>query len=147
MKTGYLDGGHPTVSVRHPPGDLTSQPGLTHRDRRIAVQVDILLPPDRPGFLEAHASHQAHNDVSMHQRGRTSRILQPSTQLQCRQCLPSAHGAPWWSTGMLPWPLGTPSPSGSMHRWFPAVVIESPINVSKGHLAAKTWWAQLGSNQ
>ena len=54
-----------------------------HRDRRrIAVQVDVLLPPDRPGFLGAHAGHQAHNDVGMHQRGRTPRILQPSVQLQ-----------------------------------------------------------------
>jgi hypothetical protein len=26
---------------------------------------------------------------------------------------------------------GHPSPSGSMHRWFPAVVTESPISVSK----------------
>jgi hypothetical protein len=33
-----------------------------------------------------------------------------------------------------------------MHRWFPAVVTESLISVSKGHLAAETWWAQVGSN-
>jgi hypothetical protein len=34
----------------------------------------------------------------------------------------------------------------SMHRWFPAMVTESPISLSKGHLAAQTWWAQVGSN-
>jgi hypothetical protein len=36
--------------------------------------------------------------------------------------LPSAHGAPSWSKGMRPLPLGTLPPSGSTHRWFPAVV-------------------------
>jgi hypothetical protein len=30
-------------------------------------------PPDRPGFLRAHASYQAHNNVGTHQRGRTPR--------------------------------------------------------------------------
>ncbi len=34
-----------------------------HRDRRrIAVQVNVLIPANRPGLLRAHASHQAHND-------------------------------------------------------------------------------------
>ncbi len=33
--------------------------------------------------------------------------------------------------GMLPLPLDTLPPSGSMHRWFPAVVTGSPISVSK----------------
>jgi hypothetical protein len=42
-----------------------------------------------------------------HQRSRTPWILQPCVPLQCRWCLPSAHGAPWWSKGMLPGPLGT----------------------------------------
>jgi hypothetical protein len=103
-----------------------------HRDRRrIAVQVDVLLPPDGPGFVGAHASHQAHNDVGMHQRGRTPQILQPRVSLQCRWCLPSVHGAPWWSKGMLPWPLGTLPPSGSMHRWFPAAATWSQISVLK----------------
>jgi hypothetical protein len=34
-----------------------------------------------------------------------------------------------------------------MHRWFPAVVTGLRLAFQKGHLAAKTWWAQLGSNQ
>ena len=60
-----------------------------HRDRRrIAVQVDVLLPPDRPGFLGAHASHQAYHDAGMQQRGGTPRILQPCVPLQCRRRLP-----------------------------------------------------------
>jgi hypothetical protein len=63
-----------------------------------------------------------------------------------RRCLSAAHGASWWSKGMLPGPLGTLPASGSMHRWFPAMVTESPISVSKGHQAAQTWWAQVGSN-
>ena len=33
--------------------------------------------------------------------------------------------------GMLPGPLGTLPASGSMHRWFPAMVTESPISISK----------------
>ncbi len=80
-------------------------------------------------------------------RGRTPRILQPCVPLQCRWCLPSAHGAPWWSKGTLRWPLGTFPPSGSMHRWFPPVVTGPPISVSKRPSSCKTWWAQLGSNQ
>jgi hypothetical protein len=71
---------------------------------------------------DAHASHQAYNDVGVHQRGRAPRILQPCAPLQYRWCLPSVHGAPWWSKRMPPCPLGALAPSSSMHRWFPAVV-------------------------
>ena len=42
---------------------------------------------------------------------------------------------------------GHPSPSGSMHRWFPAMVTGPPISVSKRPPSCKNWWAQLGSNQ
>ena len=78
----------------------------------------------------------------------TWRILQPCVPLQYRWCLPSAHVAPSWSKGMRPWPLGTLPPSGSMHQWFPAVGLPVlRLAFQKGHLAGKTWWAQLGSNQ
>ena len=49
--------------------------------------------------------------------------------------------------GTRPLPRGTLPPPGSTHRWFPAVVTWPPISASKCHLAAQTWWAQLGSNQ
>ena len=76
--------------VRVSPGPIRAQ----HRDRRrIAVQVDFLLPADRPGFFGAHASHQAHHDAGMHQRDRTPRILRPCVPLQCRRCRPSARRA------------------------------------------------------
>jgi hypothetical protein len=32
---------------------------------------------------------------------------------------------------MQPWPPRTPATSEGMHRWFPAVVPDSPISVSK----------------
>jgi len=41
---------------------------------------------------------------------------------------------------------GHPSPSVSMHRWFPAVVTEFPISGLKRPSSCKTWWAQVGSN-
>ena len=42
--------------------------------------------------------------------------------------------------------MGTLPSSGSTHRWFPAVVTNHSTSTSKGHLAAETWRAQVGSN-
>jgi hypothetical protein len=69
----------------------------------------------------------------------------PACPSKCRWRLPSAHGA-LVVEGDIARPRGHPSPSGSMHRWLSAVVTGSPISVSKIHLAAKSWWAQVGSN-
>src|SRR5690348_12965969 len=47
---------------------------------------------------------------------------------------------------MLPWPLGTlPRPgacTGGSRLWLPSL----GLAFQKGCLAAKTWWAQVGSN-
>ena len=45
---------------------------------------------------------------------------------------------------MLPRPLGTLPPSGSMHRWFPAVVTGSPISVSKRPSSCKNLVGAVG---
>ena len=58
------------------------------------------------------------------------RFLQPPRSSSGGGRLPP-HGAPWGPGAMHPWPPSTSPPSGSMHRWFPAVVLESPISVSK----------------
>jgi hypothetical protein len=71
----------------------------------VGQQRDERVPqiPRRPAPAKP-ASHQAHNDVGMPQRGRTPRILQPACRFSaggaCRR-----SGAPWWSKGMLPSPL------------------------------------------
>jgi hypothetical protein len=119
-----------------------------HRDRRrIAVQVDVLLPPDGPDFVGAHASHQAHNDVGIISEAGRRRSFSPvcrsSAGGACRRCTARSGGR----RGRCHDPLGALPPSGSMHRWFPAAATWSPISVSKMPSSCKTWWAQLGSNQ
>ena len=53
---------------------------------------------------------------------------------------------PGGQKGMLPGPLGILPASGGGHRWFPAMVPSFRLAFKKGQLAAKTWWAQVGSN-
>jgi hypothetical protein len=65
--------------------------------------------------------------------------------LQCR-CYQGAGARRAVVEGILPRSLGTLPRSGSVHRWFPAVVTGSPIRVSKRPSSCKTWWAQVGSN-
>ena len=57
--------------------------------------------------------------------GATPRIL----QLQRR--VPAAGRRILGARRVQPWPPGTPPLSGSMHRWFPAVVTGPSISVSK----------------
>ncbi len=148
-----LSARQPSAPGRHAAGPrrlrVSSLPvRAQHRDRRtIAVQVDALLPATRPGLHEARASHTAYNDVGVHQVGRAPRILQLRVPLQCRRCLPSAHGAPCGRRGCChgPW---APFPragacTGGSRLWLPGL----RLAFQKGHLAAKAWWAQLGSNQ
>ena len=90
----------------------------------------FFLPARSPKPPLAYASHQAHNNVGTHQPGRTPPVPAAPTQLQ-RWRVPVAARPPWGPGAMQPWPPGTPPPSGSIHRWFPAVVPESPISVSK----------------
>ena len=43
---------------------------------------------------------------------------------------------------MLPWPLGTLPPSGSMHRWFPALVTGPPISILADEEVSLDWLAE-----
>ena len=101
--------------------------------RRLAAScAESRLPPvvpDKPPAAPGRPGPATAANAPTPRAGR--RTHWPARCSPCRWRLPSAHGAPSWSKGMRPLPLGTLPPSGSTHRWFPAVVTRPPISVSK----------------
>ena len=139
-----------SLSARRDLGVFVSPPARSAR----STATDGVLPsrstssshPIARASSRAHASHQAHNDVGMHQRSRTPRILQPCVPLQYRWCLRSAPARPGGRRGCC---HGRWAPfsrqgacTGGSRLWLPGL----RLAFQKGHLAAKTWWAQVGSN-
>ena len=103
--------------------------------RQIAPASSGARQPPRLTTMQACTSHAGH-------RGPCS-----PTQLQRRRaCRRTAHPG---AGGTQPWPPGTPVTSEGMHRWFPAVVPDSPISVSKrpsscGNSGGRRWVRTTG---
>ncbi len=109
-----------------PPGPIRTQ----RRDRRrIAVQIDVLLPPDRPGL--PRGARQRSGSQRCRHASTTPDAADPSACVppQCRRCLP-LRGTPVVE-GDAAMAAAHPPQADSMHWWFPAMVPESPISVPK----------------
>ena len=117
-----------------------------HRDRgRIAVQVDVRRPPDRPGFLGARQP----SGSPRCRRAAAGAGCRGSFSPACRFSASGArrpHGAPSWSRGggHCSWaPFSRPGAcTGGSRVWLPGF----RLAFQKGNLAGRTWWAQVGSN-
>jgi hypothetical protein len=127
--------------MRKPCRSLSARP--THIGMSACCSLDELR---KPSFVEHRSrlpppSQIAQASSGVRQRrlttmsARTSqaghrRFLQPPRSSSCGGCL-SPHGLPGGPERCNPGRRARLPPSGSMHRWFPAVVPESPISVSK----------------
>jgi len=90
------------------------------------------LPPAVPGEPPAAPGRPGPATAANAPTPRAGRRTHwPARCSPSRWRLPSAHEAPSWPKGMRPLTLGALPPSGSTHRWFPAVVTGPRISVSK----------------
>ncbi len=74
--------------------------------------------------VTAH-NHPQHAEGGPADSRRSAPVAEKAAAINAEQQRPQTS-----AVGMLPSPLGTLPPSGSMHRWFPAVVTGPQISVS-----------------